>query len=243
MGASFSAPFSGFTDDSNTVLLLHMNGTNASTTFTDDNSSGRTAKTMTANGNAQISTSISKFGGASALFDGNGDYVTTGTNTSLNFGTADHTIECWVYQSSSRNNRSTIISNGVTSFTTNWMKFGVDLSGGVYYPMFTAYNYSSGGTPVITSSTGLSASTWYHLALVRYNTEWYMYLDGTQVGSNTNATAKGITASWNSNNITQIGRYSFDNGTNPASTYFYGNIDELRVSNNARYTAAFSPLG
>jgi hypothetical protein len=121
------------------------------------------------------------------------------------------------------------------------MKFGVDLSSGSYYPFFTAYNFSSGGTPVISGSIALSADTWYHLALVRNSTSWYMYVDGVSAGSNTGATAQGITASWNANNITQIGRYSFDNGTNPASTYFYGNIDELRVSNTARYTAAFTP--
>ena len=105
---------------------------------------------------------------------------------------------------------------------------------------FTSYDFSDGGSPVITSSVTLSTAVWYHIALVRYNTEWFLYIDGTQRGSNTSSTAKGITANWNANNISQIGRYSFDNGTNPASTYFDGYIDELRVSNSARYTANFT---
>lgn len=54
----------------NVVLAMHMDGTNGSTTFTD--AKGRT---VTAYGNAQISTAQSKFGGASAYFDGTGDYL------------------------------------------------------------------------------------------------------------------------------------------------------------------------
>lgn len=46
-----------------------MDGADAATTFTD---SETTPKTVTANGNAQIDTAQSKFGGASALFDGTG---------------------------------------------------------------------------------------------------------------------------------------------------------------------------
>jgi len=35
--ANFTAPTAAFTNDSNTLLLIHCNGTDASTTFTDDN--------------------------------------------------------------------------------------------------------------------------------------------------------------------------------------------------------------
>lgn len=56
-----------------TKSLLHMNGVDASTTFTDTASGG--THTWTASGNAQIDTAQSKFGGASGLFDGNGDYI------------------------------------------------------------------------------------------------------------------------------------------------------------------------
>ena len=52
-------------------LYLKMNGANGSTSFLD---SSRFGHTVTANGNAQVSTAQSKFGGASAAFDGNGDF-------------------------------------------------------------------------------------------------------------------------------------------------------------------------
>ena len=57
-------------DDGYTVALLHMDGADTSTTFTDES-----GKTWTANGNAQIDTAQSVFGGASGLFDGTGDYL------------------------------------------------------------------------------------------------------------------------------------------------------------------------
>src|SRR3990167_7743345 len=64
-----------YTIDSYTKLLLHMDGTNGSTTFTDE-----IGKTVTANGNAQISTAQSKFGGASGLFNGAGDWIDVPSN-------------------------------------------------------------------------------------------------------------------------------------------------------------------
>ena len=56
--------------DANTDLYLRMNGIDASTTFSDEGTSGHT---VTANGDAQIDTAQDKFGGASGLFDGTGD--------------------------------------------------------------------------------------------------------------------------------------------------------------------------
>ena len=59
-------------DDSYTKALLHMDGADGSTTFIDES-----GKTWTRAGNAQIDTSQYKFGGASGLFDGSGDWVDT----------------------------------------------------------------------------------------------------------------------------------------------------------------------
>ena len=79
--------------DSTVSLLLHMDGANNSTTFTDRSYS---PKTVTAFGNAKISTAQSKFGGASAAFDGSGDYIEFDRGTDLQFGAGDFTIEGWV---------------------------------------------------------------------------------------------------------------------------------------------------
>ena len=75
---------------SSTKLLLNGNGTNGSTTFTDSSNS---SYTVTANGNAQISTAQSKFGSASMYFDGTGDYLTVSNATASDvFGSGDFTM-------------------------------------------------------------------------------------------------------------------------------------------------------
>jgi hypothetical protein len=53
--SNFTPPTSAFTNDANTKLLLHMDGTDGSTTFIDSSSSSHT---ITAVGNAQISTGV-----------------------------------------------------------------------------------------------------------------------------------------------------------------------------------------
>ncbi|MGE3429317.1 MAG: phage tail protein, partial [Hyphomicrobiaceae bacterium] len=68
----------------NVIALLHMDGTNGSTTFTDQK-----GHTFTATGNAQISTAQSKFGGASALFDGTGDLVSSADHADWALGAGD----------------------------------------------------------------------------------------------------------------------------------------------------------
>jgi hypothetical protein len=67
--------------------LLHFDGSDGSTTFTDV-----TGTIWTANGNAQIDTAQSVFGGASGLFDGTGDFITTPDATKFSLSNADFCI-------------------------------------------------------------------------------------------------------------------------------------------------------
>ena len=78
-------------DDSYSKALLHLNGTDASTTITDESGTS-----WTANGNAQIDTNNSKFGNSSGLFDGN-DALSSVDSDDWYFGTGDFTIDFWVY--------------------------------------------------------------------------------------------------------------------------------------------------
>lgn len=194
------------------VLLLHMDGTDASTTFTDEY-----GHTVTANGNAQIDTASSKFGGASGLFDGTGDYLTIPDSTDWDFGTADFTIECQVNAAASGYSglvgmRDTGSVNPILYLWTT----GVI----VWY-----YN----GAARITGTTNISGGGWYHIALVRYGGSTKIYVNGTQEGStytdSNNYVADGI---W-------IG------GTPSASQYLNGHMDEVRITKGtARYTGNFT---
>ena len=92
-------------NDGFTKVLLQFNGADASTTITDVNAGG-SAHTWTANGNAQIDTAQSKFGGASLLCDGTGDYVTTPDHADFTLGSSDFTIDCWFQVQCGRRGRS-----------------------------------------------------------------------------------------------------------------------------------------
>ena len=81
-------------NDSNTRVLLHFDGADASTTMTDSNVGGA-AHVWTAAGNAQIDTAQAQSGGASLLLDGTGDWVSTPDHADFAFGSGDFTIDCW----------------------------------------------------------------------------------------------------------------------------------------------------
>ena len=81
-----------------TSLLMHFNGTNGSTTMTDNSKNNAT---VTATNGAAISTAQSKFGGSSVLFDGTNDYVSIPDNEALEPGTSDLTWEMWIKTTSS----------------------------------------------------------------------------------------------------------------------------------------------
>ena len=93
LSAASAASGGGATDPyfSNVSLLLHGDGTNGSTTIID---SSPLPKTVTAFGNAQISTAQSKFGGSSIAFDGTGDSLTI---PAITFA-GDFTLEAWLYK-------------------------------------------------------------------------------------------------------------------------------------------------
>ncbi len=205
-----------FVNDSNTKLLLHMDGTDASTTFTDDNTV-RTAKTITAGGNAQVDTAQSKFGGASALFDGTNDYLSIPSNNDFAFGTGDFTIEYWMRP------------NTLVSFDTSFDARSAGEVAPVIYTEGTTLKYGRGNTEVIAGGT-LSTGTWYHVAVSRSGTSTKLFLNGTQVGSTYTDTGNYV-------NIATVYIGSLRGG----SGSFDGHIDEVRVSKGiARYTSNFT---
>jgi hypothetical protein len=82
-------PSSGGADDPQTVLLLHMEGADGSTTFTDAK-----GHPFTASGTAKISTAQAKFGGSSGLFDQSAA-LSTPDHADFAFGAGDFTIDLW----------------------------------------------------------------------------------------------------------------------------------------------------
>jgi hypothetical protein len=90
----YAAPLASAGNDSFTKILLHMDGTNGSTTFTDSNSGG-SAHTWTAAGDAKLTTGTYKFGGASGIFDGTGILSLHADSSDFTLGSGDWTVDCW----------------------------------------------------------------------------------------------------------------------------------------------------
>jgi len=202
--------------DSKVAMLLHMEGANNSTTFTDKSYS---PLVVTAGGNAKISTSASKFGGSSASFDGSNSYLSFTKSPEFIFGSDDFTIEGWVN------------FNSLATYQSIYGQYDIGLDFVNSTTMVIGYNATPGGFAftVPTMSTG----TWYHFAIVRSSGFIRFYWNGTQSGSAFSAPGMN-----NSYNTVVIGK----NG--PAQNYYYfdGYLDEFRVSKGiARYTSNFTP--
>jgi hypothetical protein len=169
--------------------LIHANGADASTAFYDDTGS-RTQKGITAIGNAQIDTAQSKFGGASFLGDGNGDYLQLQTYNDLSL-TGDFTIECWY--------RIPGAVPGILSFwfTDHLFYLTTGASSGGRYAVF-----QGGSNRYLGGDVAISANVWYHIAFVRSGGNITVYHNGTSTG-NTSAWSATI-----ANTTPAIGAYT-----------------------------------
>lgn len=221
-------------NDANTKVLLHFDGADASVVFTDFNAGGA-AHVWTVNGNAQVDTSQSKFGGASLQCDGTGDYITTPDAADLELGNNDWTIDTWFFVDPALADGTRAImagkhDAGITGATLSWymerntanrMRVAVGHSAGTTFNLDSILNYTA------TVNTGM-----HHMAVVRSGTTCTLYLDGVPQASTTLAAALNN----NANNMS-IGR-----GGETAGSSWFGWIDEFRLTNGtARWTAAFTP--
>lgn len=220
--AAFTAPTLQFSNDANTRLLLHCDGTDASTYFEDDSGLTR-RRTITANYNAQISTAQSKFGSSSLLFDGAGDSITITPTADFAFANQDFTVEFWARWTSLSGNQNIM---DFRPFNANgpYMNLG-------FYNGNTLYSYVNSNF-LIQGAVTISTNTWYHVAISRSGTSTRLFFNGTQVS--TTAT---------DSNVYRAAVVSFgDSSALPNNIYgFPGYLDEIRVSKSARYTANFTP--
>lgn len=165
---NFTPPDAPYASDGNTTALLHMDGTDASTTFTDV-----LGHTFTAVGNAQIDTAQTKFGVSSALFDGTGDAITSPTSADWDFGSGDFSVECW-YRTNSIAITTLIIGRRNPGAWGAWVIHQEN-------NLVRLYASSNGTSWDIASAQSLgtiAAGTWYHIAVTRQGTIFRGYLNG-----------------------------------------------------------------
>lgn len=212
----------------NLVLLVHCDGADASTTFTD--SVGR--HTVTRNGSAEVDTAQSKFGGASAKFVGPSAYLSSDGSSDFSFGTGDFTIDLWV-----RFNTQTGTHVLYDSRTGSGAPSRAPLIATVNTNTWIFHD--AAGIVIDSGAIGINTAQWYHVAVARASGSTRMFIDGTQRGSTyADSNNYGIASV-----SPTIGGYGGE-GTD-------GWIDEVRVhkgtalwvQNFAVPTAADSPFG
>ena len=209
---TFTPPTAPLTAITNTSLLLNF--TNAGIV---DSTAKNDLETV---GNAQISTTQSKFGGSSIFFNGTTDYLRFPTSDLFAFRTGPWTVEFWVYTTSVTNRYAFVDTRSGTGSNAGITFYSNPTSGTIGLQI---------GTSLIgTSASGLPINQWNHLAVSASGTSVAVYLNGTSVvsGSYTQNLTEGVLL---------IGVASAVSGS-----YFSGYMDDIRISRVQRYTGNFN---
>lgn len=215
------------TTDANTMLLLHGDGANGGTTFTD--SSPTSPHTVTANGNAQTSTAQKKFGTASALFDGAGDYLSIPDNADFNLSAGEWSIDFWMYPTGPYPSPSAVLYYQQTD-ANNYFQISYETISAVKHTI--ALKIVAGGATVVSvaGNTNIKKNKqFYHVEVTQSAGKYYVFVDGSQDAAVTDAD--------NPANYTG----SVYIGADSVGAHGYaGHLDEIRVSSVARHTSHFS---
>ncbi len=207
------------TDWSSVSWLLHCDGSNGSTTFTD---SGPVGLSVSGLGSPTLSTSGPKFGSARLALEGT-KAIQIASNAALNFGTGSFTAEGWVYADSVGYAYRSLYSFGNDYDTANlYLTTGDD--GAVL-------SYWMDGAVRIVHQLSVSAGAWHHFALVRSGNQFALFWNG--VISSTIYTSSASMPS----GLPLIVGASNSSIEDPIN----GRLDELRGTKGvARYTSTFS---
>jgi hypothetical protein len=220
--------------DTTTVLLMHCDSPNGSTTLLDSSSY---AATLTSYNSAQSSTTQYKFSTASLYLPNSGTaYILAPSNSKYAFGTGNFTIEFWMNWSGTYSTTGSgwqrVMSNKTGNWGTNAWIIGWDnnTNNGTARLAFNALNF---GGAYYSATTVIAANTWAHYAFVRSGANFYVFYNGSLQSTN----AVGTT------NVDGGSSVPLTIGGNPGdSQYFYGYLDEICISNGvALYTANFTP--
>lgn len=214
-----------------TELLLRFDGTNGSTTFTDD---GRNSYSVTANGGASITTSESKYGGASGAFDGSGDYLTLGTSSDFVFlhdKVLPYTIEAWIYPTSVTGRRAILETNAASASIGVLLELDADdLTYNIYRGVNGSFTLATAG------AASVATNTWQHIAVSATTSDVKLFVGGVLKSTTTWSLAG---SSSNSGTVMTIGGDSVSNVGD-----FAGYIDDLRITLGASlYDSTFTPPG
>ena len=224
--ANFTAPTTALKDDIDTVLLMHMDGGGGIDPETNlPTLPGQGTYFWDASNNAIFYDSEGLPTNKSLIdFDGSGDYLEMAASNDWNFGTGDFTIETWAYFNSLPDQMNTL-----------WLS-GNDAAPSPYNEQFAIWHWgalpkigvltNAGGWTGSSQTTTVTTGVWHHIAWSRASGIMRIFLNGVLEFQFTSPENIQYT-------IAQIGR-GYYLGVKWINAY----LDQFRVSDTARYTAA-----
>jgi hypothetical protein len=218
-----------------TAPLTAISGTQLLCNFTNAGIYDATSKNdLETVGNAQISTTQSKFGGSSMYFDGSGDRLTIPfTNDFLELGIngQNFTVEAWIYPTNTMASSGQMLSKG--GGTASW-----STSNGAQYQWginnsAAFWSWNSSGSALQITNGNVTLNTWQHLAVTYDGTTTRTFLNGVLQATSTSPYTAPTTRNLQYIGMTQSGGFTQE---------YYGYIQDLRITKGiARYFSNFTP--
>ena len=201
----------------------------------DINDASANGHSGTASGSATISNTQAKFGSYSLSLNGTSQYVTFANNADFQFGSGDFTIEMFIYMTSnagsSAGDRHALVARRASSSNRSF-HLGIQLDSSKQKLQFSHSTSGSGGSQT-NYDTDIQLNTWTHIAIVRFGSSVFAYVDGLKNETSHN-----------------IGKDTIYAGTSDltigfraeSSQYFPGYIDDVRITKGfALYKTNFVP--
>ena len=216
-----------------TSALITATATSDNNNLTDASSNNAT---ISAYGDAGASAvSPYRHGGYSAYFGGSGGYANIAGSSNLysamDFGTDDYTVEFWMYPQLSGNCFLFGFSDSGGNDSSVAFALRINMSGSDLVVRFQNCN-DAGTLNLSLQATGDYNYKWSHVAITRTGGNQKMYINGSQVATQTDASAHMRTPSTS---------FSIGRAGDRSAFYYKGYISDLRIVNGtAIYTGNFT---
>jgi len=213
----------------NVSLLLHFDGASGSTDFVDNSSK---LQVVNYEGSTSLNNTNYKFGSASAYFNSLGSKVYVANSPDFVFGSADFTIECWVYIVTGQAYARIIHFGPFWQSNNAFNLLAIDAD---YPNKITFARYKLGVSRLCVSTLDIKRDTWYNVAVTRKDGIFRLFING--ILESTNSNYVGITIEENTTTTVTVGSAITTSGGEDLIGY----VDELRITKGiARYVSNFT---
>jgi hypothetical protein len=217
-----------------TDVVLHVQPSSGET-ITDRSGDNNV---ITLVGDTTVDNSATLFGGDTINFDGAGDYLKVGDNTTYSYlhdGTTDYTVECWVNFSTISSGANPIIGTAGNSGTVGFSLYYAGISNNNNEWRAIIWRGSLNVAVARVDIPGVpETNRWYHVAAVHTNNTFYFYIDGVLGGSDSGSNYS------TSSSFRELRIGAFEAGS---GIFIYSDcqIQDIRISKKAVYTSNFTP--